>query len=156
MTFSEENYRFMFAALQEAEKAVEENEVPVGAVIVHKNRIIGKGRNQNIKLNDPTAHAEMIAITSAANFLNTQVLSDCDLYVTLEPCPMCAGAILLSRVKNLWISIQDPKMGACGTVYNIINKKLLINSNSVFYGIYENESKALLKNFFNNLRKVKN
>ena len=107
MMFSEESHKFMFAALQEAEVAAEEGEVPIGAIIIYKNRIIGRGYNQVEKLKDPTAHAEMIAITAAANYLNSWRLNDCELYVTLEPCIMCTGALLVSRVKSIYFSIFD-------------------------------------------------
>src|SRR3972149_12086871 len=102
MIFNEEIYRFMFAALQEAEKALEENEVPVGAVVVKDSKIIGRGYNQVERLKDATAHAEMIAITSAANHIGNWRLNDCSIYVTLEPCIMCTGAMLSSRIKELF------------------------------------------------------
>ena len=98
MTFSEDVYRFMYAALQEAERGFDINEVPVGAVVVYKNKIIGRGYNQVEMLKDPTAHAEMIAITAAANFLNNWRLNECDVYVTMEPCVMCTGALISARV----------------------------------------------------------
>jgi tRNA-adenosine deaminase (EC 3.5.4.-) len=119
MLFSEDIYKFMSAALREAGRAFEDNEVPVGAVVVHNSKIIGRGYNQVEKLNDPTAHAEMIALTAASSFLNDWRLNECDLYVTMEPCVMCTGAILHSRIKNLYFSVFDPKYGACGSVYNI-------------------------------------
>jgi tRNA(adenine34) deaminase len=152
MLFSEDNYKFMFAALHEAETAYEENEVPVGAVVVYRNRIIGRGYNQIEKLNDPTAHAEMIAITAASANLNSWRLSECDIYVTLEPCVMCAGALLHSRIDNLYYSVNDPKFGACGSVYNIAEEGRYNHKLKVFPGIYENESKDLLKKFFGNIR----
>jgi tRNA(adenine34) deaminase len=119
MLFSEDIYRFMYAALQEAERAFEEDEVPVGAVVVHKNRIIGRGYNQVEKLNDATAHAEMIALTSASNNLKNWRLNECSIYVTLEPCIMCAGALLSSRIDNLYYAASDTKFGACGSVHNL-------------------------------------
>jgi len=144
----------MFTALQEAEHAFAQKEVPVGAVITHKNKIIGKGYNQVESLKDPTAHAEMIAITSAANYLRNWRLDECDLYVTLEPCIMCTGAILNSRIKNLYFSTFDPKFGACGSVYNLTEEKRYINTLKVYSGIYESESKDLLEKFFKKLRKT--
>jgi tRNA(adenine34) deaminase len=152
MLFSEDNYRFMFAALQEAEAAYEDNEVPVGAVIVHQNRIIGRGYNQIEKLKDPTAHAEMIALTAASSNLNNWRLSECDIYVTLEPCVMCTGALLHSRIKNLYFSAFDPKFGACGSVYNIAEEGKYNHKLNVFSGIYDNESRDILKKFFGNIR----
>jgi len=119
MIFSEKKYRFMFAALQEAEKALEENEVPIGAVVVKDNRIIGRGYNQVERLKDATAHAEMIALTAAANHISNWRLSECSIYVTLEPCIMCTGALLASRIKELYFSIFDSKSGACGSIYNL-------------------------------------
>lgn len=142
----------MYSALQEAEAAFDDNEVPVGAVVVHNNRIIGRGYNQVEKLRDPTAHAEMIALTAAAEFLNDWRLTDCDLFVTLEPCVMCTGAILQSRIRNLYFSVFDPKYGACGSVYNIGQEGKYNHNINVFSGIYSEESSLLLKKFFGNLR----
>ncbi|HZW37872.1 MAG TPA: tRNA adenosine(34) deaminase TadA [Ignavibacteriaceae bacterium] len=152
MLFAEENYKFMFAALQEAERALENNEVPVGAVVVHQNKIIGKGYNQVELLKDATAHAEILAITSAANHLQDWRLNECDIYVTLEPCVMCAGAILLSRIKNLYFSIFDFKFGACGSVYNIPEEGKYNHKTNVYSGIYAEESKSLLQSFFGKVR----
>lgn len=143
----------MFSALQEAEHAFSQKEVPVGAVITYNDKIIGKGYNQVEKLKDPTAHAEMIAITSAANHLGNWRLSECDLFLTLEPCIMCTGAILSSRIRNLYFSTFDPKFGACGSVYNLIEEKKYNHTLNVYSGIYENESKDLLEKFFQKVRK---
>ena len=143
----------MFSALQEAEHAFSQKEVPVGAVITYNDKIIGKGFNQVEKLKDPTAHAEMIAITSAANHLGNWRLSECDLFLTLEPCIMCTGAILSSRIRNLYFSTFDPKFGACGSVYNLIEEKKYNHTLNVYSGIYENESKDLLEKFFQKVRK---
>jgi len=150
--FPKKIYDFMFAALQEAEQAFNEEEVPVGAVVTYKDKIIGKGHNLIERLNDPTAHAEMIAITSAANHLSNWRLSECDIYVTLEPCIMCTGAILSSRVENLYFSTFDPKFGACGSVYNLVEEKKYNHSLNVYSGIYEFESKHLLEKFFQKIR----
>ncbi|HED08408.1 MAG TPA: nucleoside deaminase, partial [Ignavibacteria bacterium] len=117
------------------------------------DKIIGKGHNQIEMLRDPTAHAEMIAITSAANHLNNWRLNECDIYVTLEPCIMCTGAILSSRVQNLYFSTFDPKFGACGSVYNLIEEKKYNHSLNVYSGVYETESKNLLEKFFRKIRK---
>jgi len=145
----------MYAALQEAELAYEEDEVPIGAVVVHKNRIIGRGHNQTERLNDATAHAEIIAITAASNHLKSKYLTNCDLYVTVEPCLMCSGGILLSHIKNLYFSIYEPKLGACGSIYNVIENNKYNHSINVFNGIYSDESKNLLQTFFREKRKLK-
>ncbi len=151
--FKEETYKFMFAALQEAEKAFEENEIPVGAVVVHQNKIIGKGYNQVEKLKDATAHAEMIAITAASNHIGNWNLSECDIYVTLEPCIMCTGALLASRIQNLYFAAFDPKLGACGSIYNLAEEGKSNHRIKTFSGIMADESKHLLKLFFAKLRK---
>jgi tRNA(adenine34) deaminase len=152
MIFSEEKYRFMFAALQEAEKAFEEDEVPVGAVVVKNTKIIGRGYNQIEKLKDATAHAEMIALTSAANHISNWRLNDCSIYVTLEPCLMCTGALLASRIKELFFSTFDPKFGACGSVYNLAEDGKTNHKINVYSGIYSEESKKLLQDFFNKIK----
>jgi tRNA(adenine34) deaminase len=155
MTFSEDVYRFMYAALQEAEKGLEINEIPVGAVVVYKNKIIGRGYNQVEMLKDPTAHAEMIAITAASGFLNNWRLNECDIYVTMEPCVMCTGALISSRINNLFFSIFDPKFGACGSIFNLCEDNRLNHKINVYSGIYSQESESLLKNFFKKLRDKK-
>jgi tRNA(adenine34) deaminase len=154
MNFSEESYKFMFTALQEAEQALSEEEVPVGAVVVHKNKIIGRGRNQVELLKDPTAHAEIIALSAAGNYLRDWRLNECDVYVTLEPCIMCTGALLSSRINNLYFAAYDPKYGACGSLYNLAEDGKYNHKIKVFSGIYSNESVQLLKNFFGNIRKT--
>jgi len=148
MLFSEDSYKFMFAALQEAEQALDEDEVPVGAVVVHKNRIIGRGYNQVEKLKDATAHAEMIALTSALNTLSNWRLSECDIYVTLEPCIMCTGALLNSRIKNIFFAAFDPKFGACSSLYNLASEGKYNHKINVYSGIYASESENLLRSFF--------
>jgi len=142
----------MFAALQEAEKALDENEVPVGAVVIKDNKIIGRGYNQVERLKDATAHAEMIALTAAANHIGNWRLSECSIYVTLEPCIMCTGALLASRIKELYFSIFDPKFGACGSVYNLAEDGKTNHKINVYSGIYSEESKKLLQDFFDNLK----
>lgn len=144
---------YMREALKEAGRAFEEDEVPVGAVVVHKGRIIARGHNQIERLKDPTAHAEMLAVTSATNFLGTKWLSDCSLYVTIEPCSMCAGALVLARVKHVYFGAKDPKTGACGSVVNIINNKKLNHRIEAKGGILEEECGALLSEFFRKKRK---
>lgn len=138
----------MRSALKEAELAFEEKEVPVGAVIVHQGRIIGEGRNQREILRDPTAHAEMLAITQAAEALGSWRLLDCTLYVTLEPCPMCAGAIVQARIPRVIYGTSDPKAGACETLYNITCDSRLNHQAYVAGGVMANECAQLLKDFF--------
>lgn len=144
---------YMLEALKEAQRAFEEDEVPIGAVIVHEGRIIARGHNQIERLNDPTAHAEIIAITSATNYLGTKWLNEASLYVTIEPCSMCAGAMVLARVKNLCFGAKDPKTGACGSIINIANHKKLNHRIKVTKGILEIECSSLLKDFFRKKRK---
>ena len=146
----------MKEALKEAEKAFREDEVPVGAVIVHSDKIIARGYNQVERLGDPTAHAEIIAITSAANYLGTKWLNQASLYVTIEPCSMCAGALVLARVENIFFGASDPKTGACGSVINIANHKKLNHRIKVTKGILELECSSLLKEFFRQKRKKLN
>jgi len=147
-----EDERWMEYALREAEQAYKRKEVPVGAVIVHDGRIIGKRYNQIESLNDPTAHAEMIAITAAATFLGDRRLQDCTLYVTLEPCPMCAGAIVQARIPKLVYGAWDPKAGACGTLFNIVQDDRLNHRAEVVGGVLEERCSALLKEFFLTVR----
>jgi len=144
---------YMSEALKEAEVAFKEDEVPVGAVIVHKDKIIARGHNQIERLKDPTAHAEIIAITSAANFLGTKWLNEASLYVTIEPCSMCAGALVLARVKHLYFGADDPKTGACGSVTNIVNHGKLNHRVKVSGGILKEQCSSLLKDFFRKKRK---
>lgn len=155
MTFSEDNYRFMYAALQQAEEALEQDEVPIGAVVVFKNKVIGKGFNQVEKLKDPSAHAEMIAITAASNHLNNWRLNECDIYVTLEPCIMCTGALLAARINNLYFSSFDPKYGACGSLYNLAEEGKANHKIKLFSGLLSTESELLLKSFFGKVRTIK-
>ena len=147
------NELYMQEALKEAQKAFAEEEVPVGAVIVHQGQIIARGHNQVERLKDPTAHAEMIAITSAANYLGTKWLNEASLYVTIEPCSMCAGALVLARIKNLYFGASDPKTGACGSIINIVNHKKLNHRIKVTKGILESECSSLLRDFFKKKRK---
>jgi len=145
--------KFMAKALEEAKRAESEDEIPVGAVIVHENRIIGRGYNQVELLKDPTAHAEMLAISAACSTLNNKYLTDATLYVTLEPCPMCAGAIVWSKIKRVVFGAVDDKAGACGSLFNISTNKQLNHQAEVIQGVMEYESKELLKRFFRNKRK---
>ena len=152
MIDDEINYRFMSAALQEAGKALEQNEVPIGAVVVLENKIIGRGFNQVEKLKDATAHAEMIAITAAENHIGDWRLTDCDIYVTVEPCLMCAGAILSSRIKRIFYSVFDPKFGACGSLYDVLQEGKVNHITKVYSGLLEHESRLLLQEFFKKKR----
>src|SRR3990167_965949 len=125
----------MQEALKEARKAFEKDEVPVGAVIVSEGRIIARAHNQVELLKDPTAHAEMIAITQAASTLGSKWLNEASIYITIEPCSMCAGALVLARIKNIVFGAQDPKTGACGSIANIVNHKKLNHRIMVRSGI---------------------
>lgn len=151
-TMQTEHERWMEFALRQAERAYEEEEVPVGAVVVKDGRLVGKGYNQNERLKDPTAHAEIIAITAAANTLGDKRLDGCTLYVTLEPCAMCAGAIVLARIPVLVFGAYDPKAGACGTLMNIVEDRRLNHSVHVIPGVLDYKSSALLKGFFGTIR----
>ena len=154
MLFSEDSYRYMYAALQEAQKAFDDDEVPVGAVVVHKNRIISRGYNQVEKLKDATAHAEMIAITSASNNLQNWRLNECSIYVTLEPCIMCIGALLAARINELYFAASDIKFGACGSVHNLAEESRTNHTIKVYSGILAKESEDLLKSFFTKKRVI--
>lgn len=147
-----EHERWMELALRQAERAFEEDEVPVGAVIVKEDRLLGKGYNQIEQLRDPTAHAEIIAITAAANALGDKRLDGCTLYVTLEPCAMCAGAIVLARIPVLVFGAYDPKAGACGTLFNIVEDTRLNHAVHVVPGVRDAQCSALLKAFFGAIR----
>ncbi len=142
----------MREALKEAKQALDEDEVPVGAVIVHGNRIIARAHNQTRLLKDPTAHAEMIALTQAANFLKSERLLNSILYVTIEPCPMCAGAMVLARIKRLVFGVADPKAGACGSVMDILAEKRLNHRISVKRGVLAEECSSLISEFFQKQR----
>ncbi|WP_080059462.1 nucleoside deaminase [Spirosoma aerolatum] len=138
---------FMEIALGLAEEAAESGEIPVGAVVVCRNRIIAKSRNQTEQLNDVTAHAELMAITAAEHYLGSKYLTDCTLYVTLEPCVMCAGALFWAQLSRLVIGASDPKRG-----YSRIHPSLLHPKTRLETGILAEESQALLAKFFNRLR----
>jgi tRNA(adenine34) deaminase len=129
--------------------------VPVGAVIVSENRIIGRAHNQTETLQDPTAHAEMIAISAAANTLGSWRLEGCTLFVTLEPCAMCAGAVVLSRIRRVVFGAFDPKAGACGSLRNLVQDVRLNHRVELTSGVLDAEVSDLMKAFFQNLRDVK-
>ncbi|MHC4660227.1 MAG: tRNA adenosine(34) deaminase TadA [Planctomycetota bacterium] len=145
--------KFMRMALTEARRAFEEGEVPVGCVIAHGSSVIGRAHNQREALHDPTAHAEMIAITQAAEALSSWRLEDTAMYVTLEPCTMCAGAIVLARVPRLVYGAADPKAGACGSLFDIVRDERLNHRCEVETGLLKDECGALLVEFFQRRRK---
>ncbi len=142
----------MQAAFRMALQGRDNEEVPVGAVIVHEGRIIARAHNQIEALNDPTAHAEMIAITQATSFLKSKVLNEADLYVTLEPCPMCAMAIVLSKIRKIFFATPDPRTGACGSVFNIAQHSSLNHKVALSPGLMQTECAQLLKEFFRKRR----
>ena len=139
---------YMDEALKEARKALCKEEVPIGAVIVYERKIIARAHNQIRLLKDPTAHAEMIAITQAASYLGSERLLNCSVYVTIEPCSMCAGAMVLARVKRLIYGAADPKTGACGSVMNLVNHSKLNHRIKITTNILGKECALLLKDFF--------
>ena len=142
----------MYSALMEAENAFEAIEIPIGSVVVFDNKIIGRGYNQTELLKDSTAHAEMLALTAASNYLQSKFLDGCDLYVTVEPCLMCSGAILLSRIRNLYFGAFEPKFGACGSLYNVVQDNKYNHKPNVYSGIYSDEAQKLLEKFFSSKR----
>lgn len=140
--------RYMREALREAEAAAAKGEVPVGAVVVRAGRVIGRGHNQRELLRDPTAHAEMLAITAAAEAVGDWRLSDCALYVTLEPCPMCAGAMVLARLGRLVYGAPDPKAGACGSLFELTADARLNHTVPTEGGVLASECGRVLTEFF--------
>lgn len=143
----------MELALAEAHKAYDLREVPIGAIIVLGDRVVGRGHNLRESSGDPTAHAEMVAIRQAAQQLGTWRLDNTVMYVTVEPCPMCAGALVLSRVRLLVFGVPDPKAGACGSLMNIVEDPRLNHRLSVVSGIMGEACAGLLKRFFQEIRK---
>jgi tRNA(adenine34) deaminase len=143
---------FMRQAVREAEKAFEADEVPVGAVVVHKGRVIGRASNQTKLLKDPTAHAEMIAITQACETLQGEHLPESTVYVTLEPCPMCVGAMILARVGRLVFGARESKTGACGSKVHLLADAKWNHTFRIEEGLLEFESAALLQEFFKKKR----
>ena len=149
MSFTQKDDSFwMSQAFRLAEKAFSLDEVPVGAVVVCYDRIIGKGYNQCESLKDATAHAEVLAISAASNTLDDWRLNECEIYVTKEPCVMCAGAIINSRIKRVVFGSYDDKRGACGSLYQICGDKRLSSITSVNGGVMEKECSLILKEFF--------
>lgn len=147
--------KFMSEALKEAKKAYEEGEVPIGAVIVKDGQIIARGHNKVGQLKDPTAHAEIVALREAARVIGGWRLMGCDLYVTIEPCAMCAGAMVLSRIDKVYIGTMDPKAGACGSVMNVIQEERLNHYIEMETGIMQEECQSIIRNFFREKRKKK-
>jgi tRNA(adenine34) deaminase len=145
---------FMRIALEEAEQALREDEVPVGAVIVHEGRLIARAHNQREQLHDPTAHAEMIAITQAAESRQSWRLDGCTLYVTLEPCPMCAGAILQARIPTLVYGAADPKAGAVDTLFRLLNDPRLNHRVESVAGVLAAPCGEVLSRFFQQQRRL--
>lgn len=148
-----QNEFYMNYAFKEAEKAFDKNEIPIGCIIVFQNTVIAKAHNLVETLKDPTAHAEILAITSAAEYLQSKQLVGCTMYVTLEPCSMCAGALVLSKIENLFFGAYDIKSGACGSVLNITNNKSLNHKCLVLGGVSDDKCKEILKSFFEVKRK---
>jgi tRNA(adenine34) deaminase len=144
--------RWMQEALRAARAALEADEVPVGCVVVHEDRIVGRAHNQREMLRDPTAHAEMIALTQAAGALETWRLEGCTLYVTLEPCAMCAGAMVLGRIDRLVYGATDPKAGAVESVFRLLDEPRLNHRVEVTKGILAAECGAVLSDFFRTKR----
>lgn len=153
--FDHELHRaYMRLALQEAQAAALENEVPVGAIIVHRNRLIASAHNQREQLRDPTAHAEILAMTQASAALGSWRLEECTLYATLEPCPMCAGAIVQARIPLLVYGTADPKAGAVTSLYQLLGDPRLNHRCDVVSGILAEECGAVLSDFFRHQRRL--
>lgn len=144
---------FMHEALKEARKAGKKGEVPVGAVIVREGKIIGRGYNRNINDKDPSAHAEIVALRKAALKIRNYRLNKCKIYVTIEPCPMCAGALVWARVSEIIYGAKDKKAGACGSVFNVASSRKLNHRIKVKGGVLEKECRTLIQQFFRKKRK---
>lgn len=146
---------YMELALREAQNAFEKNEVPVGAVVVFEDKVIGRGYNQTESLHDATAHAEIIALSAAFNHFGDWRLENCYLFSTLEPCAMCAGAAILSRIKTIVFGASDPKFGACGSIFNLPIEKKLNHNIEIVSGVMAKEVSSLMKLFFEQIRQNK-
>ena len=151
-----DNEYYMKLALKEAKKAYEELEIPVGAVIVKDGKVIAKAYNEKENKQDSTKHAEILAIQKASKKLKNWRLCDCDMYVTLEPCSMCAGALIQSRIRKVYIGTMDEKTGSCGSVLNLLKDYKFNHNVDVEYGVCQEECEKILKEFFKELRKSKN
>ena len=147
--------RFMRMALREAERGGREGEVPVGAILVRDGKVLARAHNKPIQLNDPTAHAEILALRRAALKLRNYRLEGCDLYVTIEPCTMCAGAIVHSRLRRLIFGAPDPKAGACGTALRVMNHRRLNHRVDIARGVLGTECSSAIQEFFRNKRRKK-
>jgi tRNA(adenine34) deaminase len=145
--------RYMRMAIDQAYIAEENGDVPIGCVIVYEDRVIARAYNQREQLNDPTAHAEIVALTQAADYLGNWRLHGCTIYVTLEPCPMCAGALVLARLDRLVYGTDDPKTGAVRSLYNIVQDPRLNHRLDVTSGILADDCRAQLQAFFHRRRK---
>jgi len=150
-----EDVKFMRAALGEAARAMKEEEVPVGAVVVHEGRVLARAHNRSLHLHDPTAHAEILALRRAARKLGNYRLPGCSLYATIEPCAMCAGAIVQARLRCVVFGTEDPKAGAGGSVLAILNHPQLNHRVEVRRGVLQEECASLLREFFRRRRKKK-
>lgn len=148
-----DDIQFMAIALEEAKKAFEKAEAPVGAIVVKDDEIISCSHNLRESLQDPTAHAELLAIRDASNKLGRWRLTDCSIYVTLEPCVMCAGAMILARIKRLVYGASDPKAGSAGSLMNVLSDKRLNHQVEIKSGVLESECSGLLSDFFSSRRK---
>jgi tRNA(adenine34) deaminase len=148
----DKDIELMQEALREAEIAYSHQEVPIGAVVVYQNKIIARAHNRKEELQDPTAHAEILALQQASRYLGSWHLEDIDLYVTLEPCPMCAYAMLQARIKRLIFGTPDPKAGAAGSIINIIQDKRFNHQIEVLGGVLEKECSLILQKFFQERR----
>jgi tRNA(adenine34) deaminase len=148
----EQYEEYMRQALNEAAEAYEADEVPIGAIVVYKNKIVGRGHNQTESLKDATAHAEMIALSAAYNQRGDWRLDDCYLFSTIEPCTMCAGAAVLSRIKTIVFGAHDPKFGACGSIFNVPAEKRLNHRIEIVGGVLGNEIAEMMQQFFRQIR----
>jgi tRNA(adenine34) deaminase len=152
VTKTEQDEQYMRQAIEAAKIAQENGDVPIGAVIVYENQVIGRAYNQREQLKDPTAHAEIIALTQAAAFIESWRLHGCTMFVTLEPCAMCAGALVLGRLDRLVYGCNDPKAGACGSLYNIVQDERLNHRLEITSGVLADECARLLQDFFQRRR----
>ncbi|ABR46269.1 CMP/dCMP deaminase, zinc-binding [Alkaliphilus metalliredigens QYMF] len=146
---------YMSLALEEAKKAYELGEVPIGAIILRENKVIAAAHNLRESHHDATAHAEIIAIQAACRRLGGWRLTNSTLFVTIEPCPMCAGAILQSRIDRVVIGAMDPKAGACGSIINLLNNNQFNHQTEIVTGVLEDECSQIMKDFFKSLRQKK-
>ena len=154
MFSSEDKKKYMELALEEANKALKQDEVPIGAIVVDPDgKVIGKGYKRRELDQDATQHAEMIAIREACKNIGLWRLIDCSLFVTLEPCPMCAGAIINSRIKDVYFGAMDPKAGACGSVVDLFSVEKFNHHPHVIRGLFQEKSSQMLKDFFREIRK---